>query len=159
MFNSIETNVRYKRAALPRVNMMPTFADRMRQLRKSRKWSQLDAAKEFTAYMKIHRSPDDTKTHNYAPQHISDWERGTIARGDTLDHLARFFNVSVSFLLGATDNPAPEVTDLEPAEVQLVAKLRQHPDEASLIYRAYGIEPPARTLSAGDTSAPEQANQ
>jgi len=159
MLNQTESAVRYNRAALPRVHQMPTFADRMRQLRKSRGWTQPEAAKYFTEYMKTHRSDSDPKKHSYAPQHISDWERKTTPRGDTLEHLASFYNVSVAYLLGRTDDPSPEITDLKPQEIQLVSKLREHPDEASFIYRAYGIEPPARTLTSGDMSTGDETDK
>ena len=40
-----------------------------------------------------------------------DWEqRGTIPNGETLTKIAEYFNVSVDYLLGRTDEPAPQKT-------------------------------------------------
>lgn len=38
------------------------------------------------------------------------WKNGKIPNGETLQSLADYFNVSIDYLLGRTDKPAPEKT-------------------------------------------------
>jgi transcriptional regulator with XRE-family HTH domain len=137
---------------------MTSFAERVKDLRQENNWTQAEIAKAFTVYMEKHKLPDDTKKHKYAPQHISDWENGTIPRGDTLQHLADFFVVTVPYLLGATNDRSGGLKDLAPQELQLISRLRENPVEASLVYRAYNIDPPTHSLPAGALALSEKAN-
>ena len=40
-----------------------------------------------------------------SPQAVSKWENGSYPEGDLLPKLADYFDVSVDYLLGRTDNP------------------------------------------------------
>jgi len=72
---------------------MSIFALRLKELRTDKKISQEHLAK----YLGMKR------------ENISNYERGSVTNvnSETLDKLANYFNVSVDYLLGRTDNPNP----------------------------------------------------
>lgn len=77
---------------------MSTLNERLRELRKSRDVTQ----QELADYLKIGKTT------------ISNYETGySSPDNETLSELAKFFNVSVDYLLGRTDikNPVDEITN------------------------------------------------
>ena len=70
---------------------MTSMAIRIKELRKNKKMSQKDLADVL----------------NMRRENISNYERGTITNipSDVLEKLSSFFDVSVDYLLGKTDNP------------------------------------------------------
>ena len=66
------------------------FSEKIRQLRKDRHLTQAEVAKEV-----------DLSARGY-----QDLELGAKPRYDALLHIADFYDVSVDWLMGRTDNPA-----------------------------------------------------
>ncbi|HGF7174157.1 helix-turn-helix domain-containing protein [Enterococcus hirae] len=72
---------------------MSNFALRLKELRTQKKISQ----EQLARYLGMKR------------ENISNYERGIVTNvnSETLDKLANYFNVSVDYLLGRTENPNP----------------------------------------------------
>ncbi len=72
------------------------FAERLKELRKKANITQLEFAKKF----------------NVSNGAIGNWESGKRQPdSETLSKLADFFNVSIDYLVGRTDNPTPPTID------------------------------------------------
>jgi transcriptional regulator with XRE-family HTH domain len=82
---------------------MVTFGERVRELRRARKWTQNDLADRLGL---------DRTT-------ISKWERQGGSEPDiaTIDKLANVFDVNTDYLLGRTNDPTPINTDDLPETV------------------------------------------
>lgn len=90
---------------------MATFAERVKELREARGWTQVELAKRL----------------NFHSSAVSQWESGQRNPSrDTLQRLASLFGVSIAYLLGETDDPSPSPTrpTAESPEAQLEYFLR-----------------------------------
>lgn len=72
------------------------FKDRLRQLREDRGITQKQCAEELSV-----------SYDNY-----NKWENGSSPNFDTLVKIANFFNVTIDYLLGASDTKKPENDDI-----------------------------------------------
>lgn len=68
---------------------------------------------------------------------ILNWEkRGTIPSGETLEMIADYFDVSVDYLLGKTDDPTPSGTEMTEEEKNILGLLhKMSEDELKTVYK------------------------
>ena len=91
-----------------------TFAHRLRELRKSQRWTQRELADKISV----------------SPQVVSNWEREYSAPDtDDVANLAKLFDVPADYLLlGRTQPAAPEPAELTPEESAVLQEMRRHPN-------------------------------
>ena len=83
-------------------------ADRIKALREARGWTQAEFARKM----------------NMTRNGINSWEQGlSMPSPPSLVDLARLFSVSTDYLLGVENYSAVNVTDLNEADVALLAQL------------------------------------
>lgn len=83
-------------------------ADRIKALREARGWTQAELARKM----------------NMTRNGINSWEQGlSMPSPPSLVDLARLFSVSTDYLLGVENYSAVNVTDLNEADVALLAQL------------------------------------
>lgn len=68
---------------------------------------------------------------------FSNWKnRGTIPSGETLEMIADYFDVSVDYLLGKTDDPTPSSTEMTEEEKNILGLLhKMSEDELKTVYK------------------------
>lgn len=68
---------------------------------------------------------------------FSNWKnRGTIPSGETLEMIADYFDVSVDYLLGKTDDPTPSGTEMTEEEKNILGLLhKMSEDELKTVYK------------------------
>ena len=68
---------------------------------------------------------------------FSNWKnRGTIPSGETLEMIADYFDVSVDYLLGKTDDQAPSGTEMTEEEKNILGLLhKMSEDELKTVYK------------------------
>lgn len=63
---------------------------------------------------------------------IHRWKNGTTPNGETLQILAKHFNVSTDYLLGLTDNPTPPDKSTSPEHIRTMISETHNLSEAGL---------------------------
>ena|SRR5579859_5429546 len=147
-------DVRYEGRAAPQWTYpVPTFSERLRELRTKRGYTQIEVAARLSQYMKTNRKPGDTRKHNYSNQQVAEWEHGSQPRPDLVIALARVFGVMIDYILGLTDEEGSKLVEegLTPEERELIQQLRLFPEQASLIYKALEIRRQAAQLPGTKT--------
>ena len=76
---------------------------------------------------------------------VTNWKNGAIPQNLALKKIAEYFNVTVDYLLGKTDNPASSdgvssVTGLSDIEIRLIRAYRENADMQSAVNKLLGIE-------------------
>ena len=93
------------------------FSTKLKELRLEQKLSQLQLAKLL----------------NYTQSNICEWENGKVEpRADALITISSFFNVSIDYLLGQSEEPNAIVLrnyDLKTREQQLIENYRKLPSQ------------------------------
>ncbi|MDQ0417892.1 transcriptional regulator with XRE-family HTH domain [Croceifilum oryzae] len=111
--------------------ILETFAKRVSLLRKDRRWSQKDLAEKIGG--------------NVTLQIISNWERAyTRPEVEDIFRTAEVLEVSVDFLLGKTDDPAPQHSE-NPAH-NIVDLKKALLDESALHWDGHYIKGPQKDL-------------
>lgn len=70
---------------------------------------------------------------------ITKWKNGTIPNGETLIKLSEYFDCSIDYLLGRTDEPTGD-TYLSTDEKKLVTAYRNKPEMKSAVDRLLGLD-------------------
>ena len=90
-----------------------TFAHRLRELRKGKRWTQRELADKISV----------------SPQVVSNWEREYSAPDtDDVAILAELFDVPADYLLGRTQGAATDTVTLTPEETAVLQEMRKHPN-------------------------------
>ena len=90
-----------------------TFAHRLRELRKGKRWTQRELADKISV----------------SPQVVSNWEREYSAPDtDDVANLAELFDVPADYLLGRTQEAAADTATLAPEEAAVLQEMRKHPN-------------------------------
>lgn len=86
------------------------IAQRIKKLRKSKKLSHQKLAEELRKKYNITISKDSLIQYEVDTEHHSKWDKLKGMNIEYLYYLADFFNVSVDYILGITDNPTTDKT-------------------------------------------------
>ena len=91
-----------------------TFAHRLKELRKGRRWTQRELAEKISV----------------SPQVVSNWEREYSAPDtDDVANLAELFDVPADYLLlGRTQGAAVDMAALSPEDSAVLQEMRKHPN-------------------------------